>query len=50
MPLDKENVPYVVICHGHGGSRSENGGLDAIAQGLAEKRNCEHPHGLSRMW
>ena len=37
MPLNKENVPYVVICHGHGGSRSENGGLDAIAQGLAEK-------------
>ena len=37
MPLNKEKVPYVVICHGHGGSRSENGGLDAIAQGLAEK-------------
>ena len=37
MPLNKENMPYVVICHGHGGSRSENGGLDAIAQGLAEK-------------
>ena len=37
MPLNKENVPYIVICHGHGGSRSENGGLDAIAQGLAEK-------------
>ena len=37
MPVTKEKVPYVLICHGHGGTRSENGGLDAIAQGLAEK-------------
>ena len=37
IPKDRNNVPYVLICHGHGGTRSENGGLDAIAQGLAEK-------------
>lgn len=37
IPKDRNNVPYVLICHGHGGSKSENGGLDAIAQGLAEK-------------
>ncbi len=37
MPVNNEKVPYVIICHGHGGSRSENGGLDAIARGLAEK-------------
>lgn len=37
MPVNNEKVPYVIICHGHGGSRSENGGLNAIAQELAEK-------------
>lgn len=37
IPKDRNNVPYMLICHGHGGTRSENGGLDAIAQGLAEK-------------
>ena len=37
IPINNEKVSYVIICHGHGGSRSENGGLDAIAQGLAEK-------------
>lgn len=37
MPKDSKNVPYVLICHGHGGTRSENGGLDAIAEALAEK-------------
>lgn len=37
IPKNRNNVPYVLICHGHGGTRSENGGLDTIAQGLAEK-------------
>ena len=36
-PKDSKNVPYVLICHGHGGSRSENGGLDSMAEALAEK-------------
>ena len=37
MPKDNKNVPYVLICHGHGGTRSENGGLDSIAEALADK-------------
>lgn len=33
----KEQVPLVVMYHGHGGSKSENGGFDDIALALAER-------------
>lgn len=35
LPENQENMPLVVMCHGHGGSKEENGGLDAIAEALA---------------
>ncbi len=37
MPADASDVPFVVLCHGHGGSRHENGGFDEIAEALAEQ-------------
>ena len=37
MPADASDVPFVVLCHGHGGSRHENGGFDDIAEALAEQ-------------
>ena len=33
---DAESYPLVVMCHGHGGSKEENGGFTAIADALAE--------------
>ena len=35
LPAGKDHVPFVILCHGHGGDRHENGGLDAIADRLA---------------
>lgn len=35
LPAEQENMPLVVMCHGHGGSKEENGGFDAIAEALA---------------
>ena len=33
---EAESYPLVVMCHGHGGSKEENGGFTAIADALAE--------------
>ncbi len=35
LPAEGEDFPLVVICHGHGGNRHENVGLDYLALGLA---------------
>ena len=35
MPVGKGKFPLVVIAHGHGGTREENGGLTNIAEELA---------------
>ena len=35
-PTNVESYPLVVINHGHGGSRSENGGFDRISESLAK--------------
>ncbi|MDD7680655.1 MAG: alpha/beta fold hydrolase [Stecheria intestinalis] len=37
MPEGASDSPFVVLCHGHGGSRHENGGFDDIAEALAEQ-------------
>lgn len=37
LPAGTAPYPLVVIMHGHGGSRQENGGFAGIAQALAEK-------------
>lgn len=37
LPANQKNVPFVVLCHGHGGSRSENEGFDTISNALADK-------------
>ena len=37
LPVGNENYPLVVMAHGHGGSKEENGGFTAIADALAEK-------------
>lgn len=37
MPDTDEKVPFVVLCHGHGGDRNENVGLSTIANDMAEK-------------
>lgn len=37
LPAGSDFSPLVVIMHGHGGSRQENGGFAGIAQALAEK-------------
>ena len=38
MPKVAEGVkvPLVVIAHGHGGNREENGGLTGVAEALAK--------------
>ena len=37
VPAGLENVPLVVMAHGHGGSKDENGGFTAIAEALAAR-------------
>lgn len=37
MPKAKQSVPLVVLAHGHGGSKEEDGGFTAVAKGLAQK-------------
>ncbi len=37
MPKAERNVPLVVLAHGHGGSKEEDGGFTAVAKGLGEK-------------
>ena len=37
LPISDEKYPLVVMAHGHGGSKEENGGFTAIADALAKK-------------
>ena len=37
VPNGLSNVPLVVMAHGHGGSKDENGGFTAIAEALAAR-------------
>lgn len=37
LPIRDEKYPLVVMAHGHGGSKEENGGFTTIADALAEK-------------
>ncbi len=36
LPEDKDKFPLLLMCHGHGRSKHENGGYDRIAEVLAE--------------
>lgn len=37
IPDGSGSYPLVVLCHGHGGSKDENGGFTAVADALAEQ-------------
>lgn len=37
VPIREGEVPFVVMAHGHGGSKEENGGFTAIAEALAAR-------------
>jgi dienelactone hydrolase len=37
LPVAEGKLPLVVIAHGHGGSKEENGGLTSIAESLAAR-------------
>lgn len=36
FPVGVENVPLVIMCHGHGGEKNEHGGFTRVAKDLAK--------------